>query len=52
MIALLGAATAASTPSSTLTVDPGKTVLLAKQTKTRGCKLGANPDRRCSPGAY
>jgi hypothetical protein len=42
---------AATTPASG-TVDIGNTVLLAKQTKTSGCKLGANPDRRCSPGAY
>ena len=27
-------------------------MLLATRTKTSGCKLGANPDRRCSPGAY
>jgi hypothetical protein len=27
-------------------------VLLKKRTKTSGCKLGPNPDRRCSPGAY
>ena len=30
----------------------GKTVLLAPTTTTSGCELGANPDRRCSPGAY
>ena len=42
---------AATTPA-TGTVDVGKTVLLAPRTKTSGCKLGANPDRRCSPGAY
>jgi hypothetical protein len=30
----------------------GVTVLLAKRTKTSGCTLGPNPDRRCSPGAY
>jgi len=30
----------------------GKTILLAPRTKTSGCRLGANPDRRCSPGAY
>jgi hypothetical protein len=30
----------------------GSTVLLGRQTKTAGCKLGANPDRACSPGAY
>jgi hypothetical protein len=33
-------------------VDVGKTVLLAPRTRSRGCRLGANPDRRCSPGAY
>jgi len=32
--------------------DPGAPVLLAKRTKTAGCMLGADPDRRCSPGAY
>jgi len=26
--------------------------LLSPRTKTSGCKLGAEPDRRCSPGAY
>ena len=30
----------------------GETVLLEHRTKTSGCKLGARPDRRCSPGAY
>jgi hypothetical protein len=30
----------------------GKTVLLAPRTRTSACVLGANPDRRCSPGAY
>jgi hypothetical protein len=33
-------------------IDVGTTVLLGKRTKTSGCRLGANPDRRCSPGAY
>jgi hypothetical protein len=33
-------------------VAVGKTVLLAKRTKTSGCVLGPNPDRRCSPGGY
>jgi hypothetical protein len=33
-------------------VDVGNTVLLKDRTKTSGCVLGANPDRRCSPGAY
>jgi hypothetical protein len=30
----------------------GATVLLGPRTRTSGCKLGANPDRSCSPGAY
>ena len=42
------AAAAAGPPSPDLV---GKTILLAPKTKTSGCKLGANPDRRCSPGA-
>jgi hypothetical protein len=33
-------------------VDVGKTVLLSPRTKSSGCTLGPNPDRRCSPGAY
>jgi hypothetical protein len=37
---------------ATGTVDIGKTVLLAPRNRTSGCTLGANPDRRCSPGAY
>jgi hypothetical protein len=32
--------------------DPGSTILLAKRTRTSGCRLAADPDRRCSPGAY
>jgi hypothetical protein len=27
-------------------------VLLGKRTKTSGCRLDADPDGRCSPGAY
>ena len=47
----------ASTPiTSAATGSPplelGKTVLLAAQTKTSGCKLGPLPYRSCSPGAY
>jgi hypothetical protein len=30
----------------------GKTVLLARRTRTSGCRPGPSPDRRCSPGAY
>ncbi len=38
--------------STTKTLNVGVTVLLAPRTKTSGCRLGANPDRRCSSGAY
>jgi hypothetical protein len=48
-----------STPAATTTstsspggVNVGTTVLLKQRTKMAGCKLGALPDRRCSPGAY
>jgi hypothetical protein len=30
----------------------GRTVLLGPRTRTLGCRLGALPDRRCSPGAF
>jgi hypothetical protein len=30
----------------------GVTVLVSPRTKTSGCALSPNPDRRCSPGAY
>ena len=43
---------ATTTGKNTGTVDTGRTVLLAPRTKTAGCSVGANPDRRCSPGAY
>lgn len=33
-------------------VAVGKTILLGRRTRTSGCRLGPNPDRRCSPGAY
>ncbi len=42
----------ASPPAGSGTIDVGATVLLGTRTKTSGCKLGALPDRRCSPGAY
>lgn len=44
--------TTAPPSPTTPAIDVGRTVLLKKQTKTRGCKLGALSDRRCSPGAY
>ena len=37
---------------SSKTIDVGRTVLLGARTKSSDCRLGANPDRRCSPGAY
>jgi hypothetical protein len=46
--ALVLAAPAAGQPKK----DAGSPVLLAKRTKTSGCLLGVDPDRRCSPGAY
>ena len=51
---LNGSSTATKKSSSTSggKINVGRTVLLRKRTKTSGCKLGANPDRRCSPGAY
>jgi hypothetical protein len=33
-------------------VATGGTVYLARRTRTAHCRLGPNPDRRCSPGAY
>ena len=53
---LTGSSTSAgstgSSPVPGTAVAVGTTVPLASRTKTSGCKLGANPDRRCSPGAY
>jgi len=38
--------------ASGTSVDLGRTVVLRARTRTAGCALGADPDRRCSPGAY
>ena len=43
---------AATTQTGVVGVIVGRTVLLGVRTRTAGCTLGANPDRRCSPGAY
>jgi hypothetical protein len=40
------------TPSATQAPPVGRTVLLGPRTRTSGCRQGAEPDRRCSPGAY
>jgi hypothetical protein len=42
---------ATSKRSTRPSVVVGSTILLARRTRSAGCKLGANPDRRCSPGA-
>jgi hypothetical protein len=47
-----GTTTTSAPPTSSGKASVGRTVLLKKRTKTGGCKLGALPDRRCSPGAY
>lgn len=44
--------TTVSLNTGTGNVNPGQTVLLQPRSRTSNCHLGANPDRRCSPGAY
>jgi hypothetical protein len=46
------AAGTGSAPSSPAAPAVGATVLLRPRTASSGCRLGAFPDRRCSPGAY
>lgn len=41
-----------SAAPSTSAPPVGSTVLLAPRTRTSACARGAEPDRRCSPGAY
>jgi hypothetical protein len=43
---------AAGGSSAATRVRVGPTLLLARRTGTSRCRLGALPDRRCSPGAY
>jgi hypothetical protein len=50
-VVIAGAVAAVAAPFAS-EVDVGKTVLLAPRMKSNRCRLGANPDRRCSPGAY
>lgn len=40
------------TGTSAVSPTIGSTILLGPRTRTSGCRLGALPDRRCSPGAY
>jgi hypothetical protein len=44
--------TIATVPAPPTSSGPGKIVLLGTRTRTHACRLGVNPDRRCSPGAY
>lgn len=45
------AAETTTTGKGAASVDVGRTVLLGPRTRTSGCTLGPDPDRRCSPGA-
>jgi hypothetical protein len=47
-----GATTAATAAASRPRVKLGHAILLAPRTRKQHCRLGAKPDRRCSPGAY
>lgn len=50
---LPGSATSASTAvRASGPIKLGATILLGSRTRTKGCKQGPLPDRRCSPGAY
>lgn len=48
----LGGAVASGASAPHASVDLGRIVLLAARSRTSTCSLGAEPDRRCSPGAY
>jgi hypothetical protein len=50
--ALAGRGDSWPTEASAAPINLGRTVLLARRTRVTSCKLAANPDRRCSPGAY
>jgi hypothetical protein len=41
-----------ATAAAPAAVGLGRTVLVSPRTRTSRCKLGPNPDRACSPGAY
>ena len=48
----LDATTAPAQAAVPTPVSLGATVLISPRTKTSRCRLGPNPDRACSPGAY
>src|SRR5438034_9863547 len=50
--AWLGGSSSTGGRGHTVVPAVGRTVLLAPRTRSRGCRRGALPDRRCSPGAY
>lgn len=50
--AALSGACVAVTSSVAGDASPGRTRLLAHRVQQSNCRLGALPDRRCSPGAY
>jgi len=47
-----GSAAPATQPAAPGAVSLGRTVLISPRTKTSHCRLGPNPDRACSPGAF
>ena len=47
-----GASSPGSSSAGAVTVSLGRTMLLARRSRADGCVRGAEPDRRCSPGAY
>jgi hypothetical protein len=51
-LAAAGAAVATSASAGTGATSPGRTLLLAHRVQQSNCRVGALPDRRCSPGAY
>jgi hypothetical protein len=38
--------------SSSVSLNLGSTILLGARSRVSGCRRGAEPDRRCSPGAF
>lgn len=55
LLLLLGVGASVATAaaaSHTQRIKRGRTVLLAPRTRKNDCTLAAEPDRRCSPGAY
>jgi hypothetical protein len=47
-----GATSAGGASPGAATVSVGRPVLLAPRRRVEGCRRGAEPDPRCSPGAY